>query len=230
MIPTLHILTQEEVAILVIKAMKNAERSETPAIEYKKEQKSSWGEKLARNLALSGIMALTIVSVRSAQLPSGQTVLTAVQEMLDPSWEDTLGKISFVGNFLPEAVSVFFETGAQIPLTAPCFGEARHLWTADEPYMGFAASDGRVYAAATGQVMSVAHGIDEERIVRVRHEDGIETLYYNLASVLVKEGDAVTASTCLGQTLPQADAVIEVRRAGVPVDPTPWISPREAKP
>ena len=189
-----------------------------------------FGEKLTRNLALAGMLVLTIAAVHNAELPSGQTLLTVVQEMIDPSWDESLGKIRFVGNWFPETVAVFFESTPQTELTAPCFGSVSHAWSEDEPYVGYASSDQNVYAAADGQVMSVAHGLNEEKVVRVRHDDGLETLYYNLASVSVREGDEVTASTCLGQRLPYEEALIEVRRAGRAIDPSQLLSPREEQP
>lgn len=186
-----------------------------------------WGEKLARNLALSGMILLTVVSVRSAQLPSGRTVLTAVQSLIDPSWDDQLGKISFVSSFFPETVSVFFDSPPAGALTAPCSGSLSHAWTAQEPYLSFQAQDGRVYAAAKGQVMSLSHGPEEEIILRLRHEElGLETVYYNLAEVRVREGDPVEASTCLGTALPGKDAAFEVRRAGRAIDPAAFLQQR----
>ena len=189
-----------------------------------------FGEKLARNLALAGMLVLTVAAIHNAEWPSGPAVLTAVREMIDPAWDESLGKISFVSHLFPDTVAVFFESGLQADLTAPCFGTVTHSWTDAEPYIGYASSDLRVYAAADGQVMSVAHGLNDERIVRVRHENGLETLYYNLASVHVQEGDAVTASTCLGLRLPLEEAFMEVRRSGRAIDPSALVTPREDQP
>ena len=184
-----------------------------------------WGEKLARNLALSAMLVLAVTAMRNAELPSGDTVLTAVQQMIDGKWDDGLGKISFVGNFLPESVAVFFEEPPETELIAPCPGPVTHAWSESEPYLGFEAGDGLVYAAGAGQVMSLSHGLEDEYILRVVQEDGLEVLYCNLASVNVSEGDGVTAGTCLGEALPQG-AVMEVRRAGRPIDPTANMKPR----
>lgn len=188
--------------------------------------KRRFGERLARNLALAGMLVLTVSAVRNARLPSGQTVLTAVQDMIDSNWDESLGKISFVSNLFPETVSVFFASSPQAALTAPCFGSLQHKWTASEPYLGYEYADGKVYALSAGQVMSLAHGMDEEQIVRVRQEDGLETLYYNLASACVAEGDYVTSETLLGEALKDRQVVVEVRREGRAIDPTELISPR----
>ncbi len=188
-----------------------------------------WGEKLARNMALAVLLLLTVVSVRNAELPTGETVLTAVQEMIDSDWDEHLGKIDFVSNMFPETVSVFFDTAPAASLSAPCFGLVSHAWTRDEPYIGYKSDDGKVYAAGKGQIMSLAHGPMEERIVRIRHEDGVETLYYGLDHVSVHEGDQVTDKTCIGTVKAGLDAAVEVRRAGVPVDPTGLLAPRSVE-
>ena len=65
---------------------------------FHEKPKFSWRERLARNLALSGMLVLTIVAVKDARLPSGKTILTGVQQMVDQNWDDNLGKISFVSN------------------------------------------------------------------------------------------------------------------------------------
>ena len=202
------------------------EEKKDSGIVYQHVQKPRWGEKLAWNFAFAGILTLSVVAVRNAQLPTGKTVLTAVQEMIDANWDSSLGKISFVSNLLPESMAVFFETDLHAELTAPCFGQVLHPWSEQEPYLGYSAENGGVYAVSAGQVMSVAHGLEEEKVVRVRHENGLESLYYNLGSVSVREGDEVTAQTCLGTALAGQQALVEVRRAGRAIDPTAMLSLR----
>ncbi len=209
----------------MIKRMETEAPEKQPEITCLPADQPRWGERLARNMALAGLLMVTVAAMRNAELPSGDTVLTAVRQMIDGEWDDHLGKISFVGRFLPETVAVFFETAPDAELTAPCFGVLSHAWTAEEPYLGYTGEDRRVFAVAAGQVMSVYHGADEEYILRLRHDDGLETMYYALASVSVSEGDAVSANTCLGRALPEG-AVIEVRRAGRAIDPTNLITDR----
>ena len=210
----------------MIKRMGTEAPREQPEITCFPPDRSRWGERLARNLALAGMLVITVAAMRNAELPSGRTVLTAVQQMIGGDWDDQLGKISFVGNFLPESVAVFFESVPDAVLTAPCFGSITHPWTDQEPYLGYAGEDKRVFAAAAGQVMSVSHGPDEEYILRVRHEDGLETMYYNLASPAAMEGDMVTPGTCLGEAL-SGGVIIEVRRAGRAIDPTGLMKDRD---
>ena len=107
-------------------------------------------------------------------------------------------------------------------------GRVSHAWSSQEPYIGYSApGDEMVYAFAAGQVMSIAHGQDEELIVRLRHESGMETLYYNLADVLTQEGDSVSSSTCLGHVIRGSQALLEVRMAGRSMNPSAWLFPRD---
>ena len=202
------------------------EQSGQPEITYVPADKPRWGEHLARNLALAGMLVITVAAVRNAELPTGKTVLSAVQQMIGGEWDDHIGSISFVGRFLPETVAVFFETDTDTALTAPCSGTVVHAWTEGEPYLGYQSEDKRVFAVAAGQVMSLSHGPDEEYILRVRHDGGLESLYYRLACAAALEGDRVTAGTCLGEALP-GGVLVEVRRAGLAIDPTGLIMPRD---
>jgi len=207
---------------------KENETSEKSAgLNYLPEAKKiSFGERLTRNLALAGMMILTITAVRNAKMPDGKTVLTAIQNTVDHQWDDNLGKISFVSNIFPEAVSVFFAESLDIPLVAPCFGVISHPWSVTMPYLSYTSDDRKVYSVASGQVMGLGHGLNEEKIVRIRYADGIEALYYQLADLNVSEGDFVDVNTCIGECLEDGQTVIEIRKDGLPIDPTEWMKPR----
>ena len=197
-------------------------------LEYLSAEKPSFGEKLTRNLALAGMLIISLSAVRNAKLPAGQTVLAAVKSMVETDWDQNLGKISFVGNFFPESVSVFFQSSTDASLTAPCFGNITHAWSKDEPYLGYWSKNEEVYAMADGQVMSIAHGNDEEKIVRILHDNGLECLYYDLALLHVQEGDRVTENTCIGKRMTGKQAIVDVRREGLSIDPTLLLQERTA--
>ena len=77
-----------------------------------------------------------------------------------------------------------------------------------------------VRAAADGEVMSIAHGLDEERIVRIRHDDASEAIYGNLASCLAQVGDRVYAGDVFASILEGEPLAFELRVDGRSVDPT----------
>ena len=80
-------------------------------------------------------------------------------------------------------------------------------------------SPSTVTAAAEGEVVGVYHGNGDERLVQVLGADGIACLYGNLAGVSVSTGDAVASGDPIGTLMTGADAVFEVRRDGVSIDP-----------
>lgn len=61
-----------------------------------------------------------------------------------------------------------------------------------------ALEDKRVYAIAPGKVEYVRDGGAYGKHVRVRHDNGIVSLYAHLASIEVKKWDEVTCNTVLG--------------------------------
>lgn len=211
----------------MIKSLKKQQNTihDTPALEYLPEKKAP-GNRLSRNLAITGLLLLTITSVRNAKLPDGNTVMTAVEHLVDADWDDDLGKISFVSNLFPETLSVFLNTPYEERLTAPCFGDIVHPWKKDEPYLGYQTADLSVYSAASGQVMNLAHGLNEEKILRIRHDNGLETIYYNLDKVFVEEGDVVTVHTCIGEIIKNEKMLMETRKDGLSIDPTAYIDAR----
>ena len=94
-----------------------------------------------------------------------------------------------------------------------------------EPYLELSCNTTDVRAAADGEIMSIAHGMDEERIVRIRHEGGLETLYGNLASCAHEVGDRVYAGDAFATVLEGAPLAFELRRDGRSIDPTGLMLP-----
>ncbi len=99
-------------------------------------------------------------------------------------------------------------------------GELTHAWSRNEPYIELTGAVADVRAVADGEVMSLAHGPDEEKILRLRHDDGMESLYGNLQSCWVEEGAYVYAGDLIGQTRAGLPLCFELRRDGRSVDPT----------
>jgi len=186
---------------------------------YVPEKKRS-GERLMRNLALSGMLIITICAIRNHALPTGDTVLTAVQGAIEQDWSEDIGKISFVSTLFPDAVAVFGQSQPNVQLTIPCSGAISHAWSVQEPYLSYDAAGSRIFAVADGQVMSIGHGADEGRIVRIRHLNGLESLYYHLADTVVQEGDTVSAGAYLGTCSQDNIPLLEMRINGRPTDPT----------
>ena len=175
-------------------------------------QKDGWGkrllraDKLVRNLAVVGAMLLTVIAVKNAGSPDAQSVFGALQASTEMEWDESLGKLSFVGGILPDGIQV-------------------HAWSQSEPYMAFMSAVRDVRAVADGEVMSVAHGLEEERILRVRHDDDTESIYGNLLTCYAQEGDRVYAGDVIATTIEGKPLVFELRRDGRSINPEGLLKP-----
>ena len=195
--------------------------------------RQGWGkrllraDKLVRNLAVVGAMLLTVVAVKNAGSPNAQSVFSALQASTDMEWDESLGKLSFVGGILPEGIQAVWSEREAISVFEPVSGETMHAWSQSEPYMAFMSQVRDVRAVADGEVMSVAHGLEEERILRVRHDDATESIYGNLLTCYAQEGDRVYAGDVIATTIEGKPLVFELRRDGRSIDPEGLLQPLE---
>jgi len=192
-------------------------------VEWVKPSKKSFAERLTRNVAVAAALLLCAVAVRNAALPQAKDVFTAITDSVTMDLDESLGKLTFVSNLLPESALVFWNSNETVTVSAPVQGDIVHAYNEDEPYIALLGLSSDVRVAADGEVMNVAHGDGEERVVRIRHEDGLETLYGNLMECFVSEGDQVYESDIIGETAQKQPVFFEVRRNGRSVDPVPMM-------
>lgn len=185
----------------------------------------TWGErllqldKLARNLIVVGCLFMVVVAVRNTTTSEAQSVFGAIQASAGIEWDESVGKLSFVNALLPESIQAVWNEKNDLTVFAPVGGEVVHAWSQQEPYLTIESSVADVRAAADGEVMSIAHGLDEERIIRIRHDDDSETLYGNLKTCFVEEGDRVYAGDVFAQLIEGSPLAFELRIDGRSVDP-----------
>ena len=170
-------------------------------------------------MALAAALVICVAAVRAVKdEPTAQAVFDTVQQQMEWELDDSLGRLSFVSNLLPEASMVFQNEASEIQVMAPLVGDILHVWTAAEPYISMTGYTGNVYCSAAGEVMAVAHGENEELMVRIRHSDRWETVYGNLVNCSIAVGDQVSAGELIGQVEDQV--YFELRQDGRAVDPT----------
>lgn len=190
------------------------------------QEEQKWGfrvfraDRLIRNLAVVGVLLMTVVALRGSSQPEAQSVFSAIQESAGMEWDESIGKLSFVNSLLPQALQEVWNPQAEVTVFAPLIGEILHVWSGKEPYVTIQGRTDEIRAAANGEVMSVAHGMDEERIIRVRHDDGTEALYGNLARSHVETGQRVYAGDVIATLLENEPLVFELRVDGRSIDPS----------
>ena len=180
---------------------------------------------LVRNLAVVGVLLLTVIALRTSPSTQAQSVFSALQESAGMEWDESVGKLSFVNSLLPEALQEVWNPQPDFMVCAPLSGETLHVWTKQEPYITVLGRTDEIRAAADGEVMSIAHGLNEELIVRVRHLDDTEAVYGNLAVSHVDEGQQVYAGDMIGTLLSEQPLAFELRLNGRSVDPTGRMMP-----
>jgi len=175
-------------------------------------------DSLVRNMAVVGCLVLVVTAVRNSSLPESKSVFEAVQASAGMQWDESLGKLSFVNAILPPEIQEVWSETSSLTLNLPVDGMVVHAWTAKEPYL-LLEGEKVVFSVAAGEVMSVSHGMDEEQIVRIRHEGGAETIYGNLEKCLVEAGDHILAGTEVGTVLSGRPLAFELRMNGKPTEP-----------
>ena len=176
-------------------------------------------DNLLRNVAVVGALLLTIVALRNIGDPQAQSVFSAIQAGTNMEWDESLGKLSFVSNLIPESVQAVWGEGRAISVMAPCYGEITHVWSRTEPYLEILSNMADIRAVANGEIMSVAHGPGEEIIIRLRHDDDTESLYGNLAVCYMDVGEYVFQGDIIATVLPEKPLAFELRHDGRSIDP-----------
>ena len=162
--------------------------------------RKAWGERLTRNAAIATLLLLTVVGIREST--NSGSFLHAIQTAVESEWDQNVGRLTYVSNTLADTVQVFGQKSADIRLTSPVSVQAVQAWTRETPYLLFQQA-GNVFAAAPGEVAEIAHDDNSYYIIRLIHDNGLNSLYFGLKSCAVSEGQAVTVDTLLGVAGPE---------------------------
>ena len=168
-----------------------------PANQSQEKPNKRFGDRLTRNAAIATLLLLAMVGLRESG-PQGKNILQTIQDTVESQWDQNVGKLTYVSNTLADSIQVFGHTSfADERMLSPVLADAVQAWSAESPYLLYE-NAGNVFAAAKGEVIQIAHDDDSEYIIRLSHENGLNTIYYGLSSCLVQEGDCVQAETVLG--------------------------------
>ena len=191
---------------------------------YQPPKRSRW-EELLKNMSVAATLVLCAVALKNDAVPGTETAVDAVLASVadDTLLDDRLGKLTFVSKMLPEATLVFGEGGQESLAMPVSGGVVVHAWSQQEPYMTWRSSTRDVQSAGDGVVMGIFHGEDEELLVQVMGDNGVECVYGNLAEVYVQPGETIAAGDAVGVLLIDQDCVFEVRVDGVSTDPAVYL-------
>ena len=186
-------------------------------IPCKKQNKIN--KRLRRNYGIFAVVSLcmAIVVWMEADMPDAvQTVMSHVTA--DFEYDDTLGRLQFVSNILPESAMVFLESGKAETCVRVVDEEVaeKHSWSALEPWIEYACI-GDVMACMDGEVAAIVENRAQEYTVRLLHDDGCESVYSGLKGVVIAENEYVSAGTQIGTSA--GTAAFEWRKDGLSVQP-----------
>lgn len=183
--------------------------------------KLSAGDRMLRNTAVACALLLGVLALGNIRQPwamrASETVQRALTMHID--LDSSIGRLSFVRDWMPESALVFFNLDGGAELAAPVAGELKHAYSDNQPWLLFACpEDSPVRAAADGTVTAVSELSGGSTGVLIDHGEGMETVYAYLSSASVQPGDAVSRGQALGQSA--AQLYFELRQSEAAVDPT----------
>ena len=187
------------------------------------------GEKLLRNTAiccalLMGVMAMSRIDTPWTQQVA-KTVSNAVTMRVD--LDETLGRLNFVRNWMPDAALVFWNMGAEDALARPVTGALTHAWSEGQPWLEYQVNGEQpVYAADGGRVAAVSQNAQGEWTMMIDHDNGEQTIYAYMGKAIVVSGQSVERGTQIGVTQNQdaARLYFELRINGAASDPSDRMS------
>ncbi|MDR0396148.1 MAG: M23 family metallopeptidase [Oscillospiraceae bacterium] len=184
-----------------------------------------FGERMLRNTAVCVAVLLCALAIKTVDAPIARTVSAELRDWVTMDLDESLGSLKFVQNLLPEAALVFWHIGTRQTFSQPSQAALSHGWNESEPYLAYASeTQNPVYAAASGEVAAITYLEDNEITVRLRHDDGMETVYGNLASCTVREGDLIAVGDVIGAS---GTLYFEIRGEGRSMNPAPLMAERQ---
>ena len=171
-----------------------------------------------RNVVIS-MAAVLCLGIGAYNLTTDHEKATEVMSHItaDFEYDDTLGRLQFVSNILPDSVMVFLENKAtDISVFAPTEAATTHTWNDTEPWLEFDISN-EVSACSDGDVMTVVKNRNDMYTVRILHNDGYESVYSGLDDVNVAQLDRVLAGDRIGSGANGSS--FELRKDGLSVMP-----------
>ena len=173
-----------------------------------------------RNAVLSSAAVLCLCAVSFTLWKQREAVTEAMKHVtVDFEYDESLGRLQFVSNMLPESTMVFLENNdaEDMMVFSPASADIKHVWNENEPWIEYDQVFGSVHACSTGEVMTVLRNHDDRYTVRMRHDDGYESLYSGLSDVRVSQFDLLPAGTPIGTA--DESASFELRKNGLSIDP-----------
>ena len=166
--------------------------------------------------ASAGIISLATAAAIITNPTSAVQVMRRLESGFD--YDETLGRLQYVSNILPESAMVFLskhEDSASFSL--PMHSDITHTWTEKEPWTEFSGLVSDVFSCKEGEVTAVIKNRKGRYTVRILHTDGYESVYSGLSSICVLEHDVVANKEIIGTS--NGISAFEIRKDGLSIYP-----------
>ena len=181
----------------------------------------TFGERLLRNSAIACALLLAMLAARNIDTPWTRAAVEGVERALTMKidLDESLGRLSFVRDLMPESMLVFFDLSSESELSLPVDGEMDKSFDEQQPWVEFACEPGAtVMAAESGTVVATTQLSGGGWGVMIEHDNGLESVCAYLLEPDVQAGERVER----GQGIARSEAgrvYFEVRRDGNLIDP-----------
>lgn len=181
----------------------------------------TFGERLLRNSAIACALLLAMLAARNIDTPWTRAAVEGVERALTMKidLDESLGRLSFVRDLMPESMLVFFDLSSESELALPVDGEMDKSFDEQQPWVEFACEPGAtVVAAEAGTVVATTQLSGGGWGVMIEHDNGLESVCAYLLEPNVQAGERVER----GQEIASSEAgrvYFEVRRDGNLIDP-----------
>lgn len=172
------------------------------------------------------LVCLTCLLIKVIDTPATKDASQAIQDMVsyDLDLEDSLGKLHFVQNIFPGLTAVFSNSAGT--MRYPVQGNVIQNFQED------GLNGVRIHAEANNEVTAAADGILLKRAVssefgnylRIKHPNGVETVYYGLAESPLLEGASIARGDVIGTLTDTGVLYFEVYQNGVVKNPLSFFS------
>lgn len=158
---------------------------------------------LLRKIFVSAIIIILVIVLKSIDTDFTQNIVGYVRDGItnDIDIDETLGKLKFVSNYLPDAKAVFGQQSDDIQpfFTVPAEGKVVKPFEQDNLGIDISGTkNDNVYAVADGLVMAAGEDGRGGKFLKINHGNDIITLYEGCFQILANIGDKVTKGERIG--------------------------------
>lgn len=201
--------------VIIAKMQPRARREWTGLEDHRREQKKKQLRRKKIVFAAASLCIGTGVMISVSAQEKTDAVMSHISTGFE--YDETIGRLQFVSNILPESAMVFLSSTNHEPdMLAPTQAGVVHHWSSSEPWLEYT-SKGMISACLDGEIMTVVKNRNNEYTVRVKHDDGYESVYSGLSAIYFGEHEDIKQ----GQNIGMADgyAAFEIRKDGLSVMP-----------